>query len=180
MTVKFASTFMAAVAIALCVAACGEGGDSTAMVDSAGARSTDPPTPGFHDGSGQTDIPAFGVEASASTRTDVENVLGAYLRAGGKGEWARACTYLLRTVSAELSELARRSTPNLGPGCAAMLPRVIKLSTRDRDPYFGTAQLSGFRIKEGAGAGFALFHGTDGNDYWVAMKVEGGKWKILS
>jgi len=144
------------------------------------AEATDPPTPGFEDASGQTHIPAFGVEASSDERADVEITLNAYLHAGGAGEWSKACSYLDRSVAGELSTFAKESNPDAGLGCATSLPRILELSSNYQDPYFGPARLSGLRIKEGAGAGFALFHGDDGRDYWVAVKVDNGRWKILS
>jgi hypothetical protein len=147
---------------------------------SASSKNTDPPTPGFEDTSGQTDIPAFGVEASSGARANVEQVLDAYLQASGQGEWSRACDYLDGTIAGELSGLAKSSGSASEGGCPSALPRILELAADHEAPYFGAAPLSGLRIKEGAGAGFALFHGTDGNDYWAAVKVEGGQWKVLS
>jgi hypothetical protein len=198
MTPKLASVLLAGVAISVCAAACGatggsatiegpttprssntEGGSGSAAVASPAAP--DPPVPGFEDTSGRTHIPAFGVEASADERSAVEAVLSAYLRASREGEWGKACTYLLGDISSEISVLERGSNPSGGEGCATALPRVFDLSRRNGlNPYLGPAPLSGLRVKEGTGAGFALFHGVDGNDYWVAMKVEGGRWRVLS
>lgn len=172
MTRRLASVALVAVALAVCFTACG--GDSGSIA------TTDPPTPGFKDASGQTEIPAFGVEASSGERAAVEVVLGAYLRAIGADEWSRACTYLDASVEAELVKFARRSSPDAEAECAAALPQILKLLRRYQDPYFGPARLSGLRVKDGAGAGFALFHGEDGNDYWAAVKVENGRWKVLS
>jgi hypothetical protein len=134
-----------------------------------------PPTPGFKDTSGKTHIPAFGVEASDNTRTGVQAVLDAYLRAARAGDWKKVCSYLYGTNKAELQKISGRRG-----GCGKTFPSLLKRYTADRQPYFGPARLSGLRIKAGTSAGFALFHGTDGNDYWVAMKREGGQWKIIS
>jgi hypothetical protein len=153
------------------------GGSTTAVEP---PEASDPPTPGFEDSSEQTDIPAFGVEASGDDRAAVEATLNAYLQAGGAGEWSRACSYLEGGIAGELANFS--GDPNRGGegGCATALPRILELAKRYQDPYLGPAHLSGLRVKAGAGAGFALFHGEDGNDYWAAVKVEDGRWKILS
>jgi hypothetical protein len=176
---KFAIALFLAVTGATGLAACGGGDDSTSGESGSRAvtsAATDPPTPGFEDGSGRTDIPAFGVEADAGDREQVEQVLNAYLLAAGEGEWPRACEYLAESISAELERFAKRS----GRGCVASLPHVIDLISKYQNPYFGSVSRLGLRVKESAGAGFALFHGDDGSDYWVAVKIEGGRWRVLS
>lgn len=141
---------------------------------------TDPPTPGFHDGSGQTDIPAFGIEAHDRDRMEAQAVLGAYLEASRNSEWAKACGYLLDVSAAEISALAKELPHGAEKGCPAALPRVFAAVGGFRDVYMGTVRLSGLRIKQGAGAGFALFRGSDGRDYWMSLKIENGQWRILS
>lgn len=196
------STLLIAGALALGLMACGGGDDPVEQGDSTGpglsgsatdsgsaasgsegegsVEATDPPTPGFEDASGQTAIPAFGVEADEAERAAVEGVLKAYLQAGGAGEWSRACENLAASASAELGGLAGSSGQSTDGRCAATLPRVVDLLSRYQDPYFGPVSVSGLRVKESAGAGFALFHGDDGHDYWVSVRKDGDRWGVLS
>ncbi|HEX5713079.1 MAG TPA: hypothetical protein VFX85_07180 [Solirubrobacterales bacterium] len=176
---------LVAVVLGVWLSACSDGDDQTAaggpgLTVPPASEAADPPTPGFDDTSGQTNIPAFGVEARGADRAAVEATLNAYLASAGAGEWSRACSYLDGSIAGEVANFSRGSNRGGGDGCATALPRILKLAERYQDPYFGSARLSGLRVKEGAGAGFALFHGEDGNDYWAAVKVENGRWKILS
>ena len=138
-----------------------------------------PPAPGFEQ-SGTLDIPAFGVEASVRQRKAAGSVLEAYLRAREARDWALACHYLRASARSEVEELAAQLDPQNANGrCGAALETVLKfLKTDYRD--LAEEGISSLRIKPGSGAGFALFHGSDGADYWAAMRVEGGAWRMLS
>jgi len=168
---------------ALCLAACGsDDGSSTtpgaAAVEGPAAEGRSKPAPGFHQ-SGKLDIPAFGVEASDGELAAAEVALEGYLQAREAGEWAKACGFLLAPTRGQIQAFARRLDPAKGRTCAGAFQLTTTKFAKGTE-NLATAGVSSLRVKPGAGAGFALFHGSDGADYWMAMKVEGGSWKVLS
>jgi hypothetical protein len=136
------------------------------------------PAPGFRQ-KGKLDIPAFGVEASESQRKGVETALVGYLQALEEDKWTLACGHLLAATKRQLVAFAARLEPSEAESCGSALEfSFARLSKDPRNPV--TEGVASLRVKPGSGAGFALFHGSDGSDYWMPMKVEGGEWKILS
>lgn len=130
---------------------------------------------------GKLHLAEFGEEADSGARTAVEGVVVPYLEAIGQGEWASACAHLLARTKAEIAKL----DPSGGASCGEAMAAVEKASGgADGAPIQAPDGIASLRIEKdglaGPGAGFALFHGSDGNDHWLAVKNEGGKWRILS
>ena len=161
--------------IAVSLVACGGAGDSTSTD---AVERTDPPVPGFEDTSGVTDIPAFGFEATADQRGQAEISLNAYLGEIGARRWQRACASLATPSRKELLTLIAQAEDVKERNCG----EALRLSLAGRNPYTARAEVAALRIKTGDlagdGAGFALFHGRDGSDYWVTMRSEGGSWRV--
>lgn len=161
-----------------------ENGEPANDSTGSGSQSESPepaaPAAGFHDTSGVTDIPAFGSEASPVQRSAARQVLSAYLRATGEGEWTRACAHLSAITMGQLQQVVEQLPRAKDESCGEALRLLLQLGPS----YQGPTKLVALRIKEGGGAGdgagFALFHGNDGIDYWVTMRLEGGQWKVLS
>jgi|GEM_PF-5681708 len=134
-------------------------------------------------GQAKLHLAEFGDEASNSSRGDASEVVVAYLQASGAEEWEKACGYLSATIKAQISGLSKESKSG---GCAETLPTMIETFSPkgDHAPIYAPEGIASLRIKEGGlageGAGFALFHGSDGEDHWLALKREGGKWLVLS
>lgn len=131
-----------------------------------------------------TDIPAFGIEAEAAERLKAEEALRAYLDATGTGAWSRACGKLASIAVAQLQELIVRARAIEKKTCGEGLRLALGLIRREEKGklYHGVAPVAALRIKKGGtaggGAGFALFHGRDGRDYYIAMRLENGEWRI--
>jgi hypothetical protein len=53
-----------------------------------------------------------------------------------------------------------------------------------RSPVYADEGVTSLRLqggnKSGQTAGFSLFHGSDDHDYWMALRQEGGRWRLLS
>jgi hypothetical protein len=136
---------------------------------------------------GKLHLAEFGHEAEGEDRGEAEEVLVGYLQAAGGEEWDKACGYLMAAIKAELGHLYANSDPP-PKSCPEQLALTAKSElwrkASDGSPIYAPEGIASFRIKEGGlargGAGFALFHGSDGEDHWLAMKVEGGQWKVLS
>jgi len=168
----------------MALAACGDGGGSEATETRATTETTDPPARGFHDTSGVTDIPAFGGDASAAELEEAQQVLVVYLGALQAKDWNRACAHLDTTTAAQLRQLLSKVRRIAHKTCGEAVRLLLADPPTGQIPYLGPAQLSALRLKRGEaageGAGFALFHGKDGNDYWITMRLEGGQWKVTA
>jgi len=137
-------------------------------------------------------LPEFGSEASAGGRNEAQATLAAYLGATGAGDWSEACKYLLPYYVATLEASARAAT-GAPRDCAETLPALFKQAAEQPGPKFPDTQaprVASLRVEaypqDRAAelelnleqAGFALLHGSDGEDYYMSMTREGGKWKL--
>jgi hypothetical protein len=170
------------------VTACGRD-DESSRGASAGAEQpapepSDPPAPGFQDRSGVTNIPAFGVEANSAERSAAQQALSGYLALARGREWQAACGYLAATMKLQLRRLLRKSKEIERKKCGEALRLLVSRPSNGSSLYYGPVQLAALRIKRsggaGEGAGFALFHGDDGADYWITVRLEAGEWKLTS
>jgi hypothetical protein len=178
--------------MASCLAACGGSGSS--VTPGPANESSNPPDRGEvssqsaefqkYSQRGKLHLAEFGDEAGSDSRREAEAVLVSYLEATGQEDWAKACAYLSPLATAQF-EAAKQIS---GQSCGKTLARFAKSSRRKEgngdSPIYASRGIASLRIEEGglagAGAGFALFHGSDGKDHWMAMKVEDGAWKIIS
>jgi len=129
-------------------------------------------------GKAKLHLAEFGEEASGGERAAAQAVLAAYLQASGEGDWGRACSYLSATPRAEIDQLSKAS----GDSCGETLHKLAGAS--EESTRLTSEGVASLRIEQGGrageGAGFALFHGSDGADHWMAMKIEDRTWKVLS
>lgn len=200
-----AACIAATIAIASCLAACGGGGDSTASIGDPAATTQKPssehpkseaaeraayekarygsPSPqsapfGKYSGKAKLHLAEFGAEASSGERAGAQRAIEAYLQATWQGESEKACSYLSATVRGEIAQLSKASK---GSSCGEILQT---LADAPKSPGLASAGIASLRIERGGrageGAGFALFHGSDGVDYWMAMKREDRDWKVIS
>lgn len=160
--------------LALGLGACGSSDDST----SGSATSQDTRTStDFRTPNGDNSIQTYGEEASAAEISAASVVLNNYLDARAKGgEWERQCSFLAKSTLTPLEELVSRSPQLKGEGCA----EILQLLTGKIPAPARTSKLSGeidaLRVR--GERAFALFHGTDGVDYFVPLIEEGGEWKV--
>jgi hypothetical protein len=125
----------------------------------------------------------FGDEAGAGDRAEVQEVLSAYLAAVKAQEWDVACSHLIEEDQAQIGAMA---TENGGEGtCAGGLPEALTTFDHSTHPKPDSAPdgVASLRIQRGGlsgeGAGFALFR-SEGADYWIGVKREGGAWRLLT
>lgn len=173
-------------ACAVCLTACGGGdGDSTASSQPAretvSARSA-PFAKYSGKGPAKLHLAEFGTEGSDSDRTEVEELIDAYLPAIGGGRWKSACRYLSANLMSQIDQIARRSKRPVKPTCAEILQALVESANARSHESLVTAPqgIASLRIKESPSGGFALFHGSDGEDHWMTVSRAGGTWGITS
>ena len=127
----------------------------------------------------------FREEASGGEREEAGAVLEEYLQASGRGEWEKACADLTAELRAQIQQLAK----DPGGGCGEALEAAIAALAAADPQGAGPAVLApegvaSMRVQRGGrageGTGFALFRGSDGEDHWIAVKRQGGEWRVLS
>jgi hypothetical protein len=124
-------------------------------------------------------IPKFGEEADEEEREAASAVLSENLTARASGDWAKQCATLAKGAVEEVEEGAAAQGLK-GGGCAKELEsRAQPLSqTKSIRANPMTGPIDALRVK--GDRGYALFHGTEGNDYFVPMENVDGEWKVDS
>ena len=164
------------IAIVVAIAGCGGGGSSTAKSTGSDPSSSAAGSEFVRPG-GQNKIATFGQEAPATERDAASAVLTRSLRTREVGEWAAQCATLTPLLAKEIEE----STPTSGRESCAKSLRV------EAEPLAGSSAIRADTLKGPISAlrvegsrGYALYHGTDGNDYAVPMRKVDGAWKVDS
>jgi hypothetical protein len=159
--------------LALIVAGCG----SSSSSPSAASSTTEPgsvsdPSAEFPKTKESRPIVTMGKEGSAAEREAASEVVVESLKAREAGDFSVQCKTLNTTGLKEIPGAKNQST------CPAALKKFAeplaktKEAREDRLP----GSIDALRVK--GENGYALFHGTDGQDYAVALRKEGGDWKL--
>lgn len=153
------------------------GGEDSGDDDSgSGGGSSDEGSASFRVPGGDNSIQNFGEEPDESELEAAETVLNDFLEARAKRNWAGMCANLAEAAVAPLEELAARSSQLKSSGCAAILKSLLSRGPASAGANTMTEGLASLRV-DGEQA-FALYHGSDGADYFVPMAEEGGEWKV--
>lgn len=134
----------------------------------AGDGQSSPPNAEFVRPGGDNSVQRSGVEAPPAERTAASVVLAAYLRAGATERRAAQCR--------QLSAAALESLQQLGNSCANALEAVTPDEARSASAMVGP--IGSLRVEDDRA--YALYHGRGGVDYAIAMRREGGEWKVDS
>jgi hypothetical protein len=156
---------------------CGGGGSSSSS-SSAEGSSHKGASSEFISPGGENKFAKFGEEASEEEREAASAVLEENLTARQVGDWETQCASLTESQMKELSPESGAEV--LVKACAKGLgelaqPLSATAETRkDRLP----GEIDVLRVK--GKIGYALFHGSEGTNYAMAMEKEGTEWKVAS
>lgn len=165
-----------AAALAVFAVGCGSSSDSSDSGSTASESETassggdeEFAVPGAKNG-----LDSVGKEASDSEREAASIVLEENLEARATGDWAAQCASLssvgVKSVEENPTNQGKTCAQALGAE-AAGVPKALLENTLD-------GEIDALRIK-GTNA-LALWHGTGGADYAMAMENENGQWKVAS
>jgi len=125
---------------------------------------------------GDNSVQNYGDEPGQDEIEAAEEALAAYLDARAEADWSRACVYLGSNVKGQLQAVVAKAPQYKGKGCGAVLgafsaglPTVARVNTMTNG--LGSLRVDGDR-------GFALYHGSEGIDYFIPMSKEDGVWKV--
>ena len=123
---------------------------------------------------GKNEAAEFGKEGSDSEREAASVVLEENLEARASHDWAAQCV----SLSAPSIKAIEENPKHKGESCARVLaaegpqaPESVLENTLE-------GEIDALRVK-GAKA-VALWHGTGGHDYSMAMENENGQWKVAT
>jgi hypothetical protein len=164
----------------------GSGSDDSGSDDSSsGSKSRDsskvsPPkeegSASFRTPGGDNSIQNYGEEADAEERAAASAVVAGFMRARASGDWAAVCGYMADATLKPLEQLASRSPQFKGKDCAAMLEILTGTAPDSTRASTLSGSVDSLRFK--GDRGFALYHGTDGQDYYLPLVKEDGEWKV--
>lgn len=160
-----------AAVLAILVAGCG-GGSSTGSDQEEGNAS-------FIVKGQKNTIVKFGEEADSDEREAASDVLEENLEARAAADWAGQCATLSAAAIKPIEEQWESKFKGI-EGCAASLKR-------EGEPASATAKarrntltdpVAALRVK--GKKAYALYHGSGGKNYAMAMELEGDEWKVSS
>lgn len=125
---------------------------------------------GFLTPGGDNSVQKFGTEARGSQFAAASAVVEAFMAARADHDWPAACKHL---AAGTVDQVEKVIAP--GEGCAATLTKASKNLPENGLPNTMTGPIDSFRVE--GNRGFALWHGNDGVDYVLPLKMEGG-WKL--
>jgi hypothetical protein len=158
------------VACAVTLAGCGGGEDGTTESTTAGGTTMS----GATGGGVAAGIRAFGKEGAGSELRQADESVAALFHAVESGDWSEVCDRYLSRQNVEAFEKVAETTPQIkGTSCPKALGKISSASEEPIAPRYGVGAI---RIE--GDDGFALYRGTDGNEYAISMKKEDGRWKL--
>jgi hypothetical protein len=118
----------------------------------------------------------FGREASTAEREQANGVIHAWMRARAARDFGVECRYFskkyIKALVVKDAEIITRGRVRTCPGALH---------------FFGPAASGDFKnnltgpissLRAGEGHGYALYHGRDGNDWFLGVDRENGKWWV--
>jgi hypothetical protein len=176
---QIAVALTAAALITAIAAGCGGGGSSASAGSTSGTEtSSGSESKVKYPGNRPTGAEAlrFGEEAGQAEREAASLVVEENLKARAAGEWAKQCAGLSEEQADEVKELTYANGKE--ESCPAALRKlatpVSKTKALRADNMGGPV----YALHVGAGRAFAFYHGKDGKVYAMALKMEGGEWKV--
>jgi hypothetical protein len=168
------------------VSGCGGGASSEAGEQGSESDEIEAAKPGegepsrtFLAKNGENKIPKFGGEASGEERAAASKVLEENLQAREDGDWAAQCATLSPKGIKEVKEGAIEQGKG-GGGCAKELKVRAEPLQRSKPLRVNTmtGPIDALRFK--GHRAYALYHGTNGQDYAMPMEKINGEWKVDS
>lgn len=126
---------------------------------------------------GDNSIQNYGEEADEGERDAASAAALSFMGARAVGDWEGTCAQLSSTALKPIEQLADRSPGLQDKDCAELLEALVgKAPASARASTLGGEGIDSLRF-EGE-RGFALYHGTDGQDYYLPLVKEDGEWKV--
>lgn len=189
--VRWALGVLLTAAVVIALGGCGGGSDSSSSPSS--SSEPDPSSASssqkgasseFISPGGENKYAKFGKEASEEERKAASSTLEENLQARQAGDWETQCATLGKPVAEELAGEAGAPTGLIGQALVkacgeglSNLAQPLQASAEVRKNTL-TGEIAVLRV-EGNQA-YALYHGSEGQDYAMPMEKEGIGWKVAA
>jgi len=125
---------------------------------------------------GDNSIQEYGEETDDSELQDAAEAVHGFYVARAEEDWAKACTYLAKSMVAQLEQLAGQSPQFKDKGCAVILKaftRPLPASVRRE-----TTVVDAGSLRREDERGFLIYYDAEKKPYAMALEDEDGAWKL--
>ncbi len=155
--------------------ACG-GDDSGEGETGSVATATQKGSASFHTPGGDNSVQEFGEEADTAELEAASAALATFLDARASGDWATVCDQMAATARKPIEGVGARAAQLQGKDCAELLGALAGGTPPSSRANTLSDGVDSLRVERDRG--LALYHGTDGTDYFIQMLEEDGEWKV--
>lgn len=130
----------------------------------------------FRTRGGDNSIQNFGEEADESELEAAAEAVHGFYVARAEEDWSRACSYLAKSMVAQLEQLAEQAPQLRGKGCAAILhalTRPLPASVRRE-----TTVVDAGSLRREGDRGFLIYRDAERTVYGIPLEDEDGAWKL--
>lgn len=125
---------------------------------------------------GDNSIQEFGEESDESELQEAAETVHGFFVARATGDWKGACSYLSKSLSAQLEQLAKSSTELEDKSCASFLESFTGKLTASEWRDITTIDAGSLRTKDEQA--FLIYFGPDKTIYAMPLADEDGTFKV--
>jgi hypothetical protein len=129
----------------------------------------------FRTPGGDNSIQNYGEEADEEERKAASATVLGLMQARAVGDWEIVCGYLAEAALRPLEQLGERTPQFKGKSCAELLGALTASAPASLRASNLEGNIDSLRVK--GDRAFALYHGTDGKDYFFPLVKEDDEWK---
>jgi hypothetical protein len=150
--------------------------DSGSDIDPAPLRVSGGGSAQFRVRGGDNSIQDFGEEGDESELQAAAEAVHGFYAARAEKDWARACTFLAKSMVAQLRQLVAQTSELQGKGCGSVLQaftRPLPASTRREMTVVDAGSL-----RRDGDRGFLIYRDAERTVYGIPLEDEDGAWKL--
>jgi hypothetical protein len=132
----------------------------------------------FRTKGGDNSIQEFGEESGESELQEAAEAVHSFFVARALGDWTKACSYLSKSTSEQLEQLAASSTGLKDKGCAPFLEAFT--SHVSASVWRETTAVEAGSLRQEGDQAFLIYYGPRKTVYAMPMKVEDGQFKAAA
>jgi hypothetical protein len=125
---------------------------------------------------GDNSIQEFGEEGDESELQEAAEAVHSLFVARAVGDWAKACSYLSKSMREQLEQLAASSTELKDKGCAAVLDAFTP--TPSASVWRENTTVDAGSLRRDGEQAFLVYYGADKTVYAMPLKEEDGEFKV--
>jgi hypothetical protein len=125
---------------------------------------------------GDNSIQEFGEESDESELQEAAETVHSFFVARATGDWKGACSYLSKSMSAQLEQLAKNSTELEDKSCASFLESFTGKLTASEWRETTTVDAGSLRTEDEQA--FLIYYGPDKTVYAMPLADEDGTFKV--